>query len=305
MSTNHARDAEYEVEMAFAADGRILAMRAVIRADIGAYVRTAALVPSEFGAALLPGPYRVPHYACDLWSVVTNKTPVGTLRSPGRPGVQLRARAAHGHGGVTSGTRSRRDPSTQPDPPRRDALRLRHQVVRGHHSVRLRGLSRALRRAAHAGSTTVASAPSRRRSTPAMGFGGGLASPSTWRRPDSVPSRPRMYRHGPTDASRSTPAPPRWDRDWRRSWLRSWPRRSGSRPTASMCGTPIRSAVESGVGTYGSRATVTAGNAASMAATKLIGEARTRAAEVWHVPETDVSYARRNAARRAAASQPG
>ena len=60
-------------------------MRAVIRADIGAYVRTAALVPAEFGAALLPGPYRVPNYACDLWSVVTNKTPAGTLRSPGRP----------------------------------------------------------------------------------------------------------------------------------------------------------------------------------------------------------------------------
>src|SRR5256885_506883 len=32
-----------------------------------------------------PGPYRVPAYACDLWSVVTNKPPVGTLRSPGRP----------------------------------------------------------------------------------------------------------------------------------------------------------------------------------------------------------------------------
>src|SRR5206468_785170 len=69
----------------FDADGRILAIRTVIHADIGAYVRTAALVPAEFGAALLPGPYRVPHYSCDLWSIVTNKTPAGTLRSPGRP----------------------------------------------------------------------------------------------------------------------------------------------------------------------------------------------------------------------------
>src|SRR5262249_13964011 len=84
-STNHARQVEYEVEMGFDRDGRIVAVRAVIRADIGAYVRTAALVPAEFGAALFPGPYRVPSYACDLWSVVTNKTPVGTLRSPGRP----------------------------------------------------------------------------------------------------------------------------------------------------------------------------------------------------------------------------
>ena len=67
-------------------------MRAVIHADIGAYVRTAALVPAEFGASLLPGPYRVPNYACDLWSVVTNKTPAGTLRSPGRPSATSSAR---------------------------------------------------------------------------------------------------------------------------------------------------------------------------------------------------------------------
>src|SRR2546422_7055730 len=85
MAANHAREVGYEIEIGFDADGRILAIRAVIRADIGAYVRTAALVPAEFGAALLPGPYRVPNYSCDLWSIVTNKTPAGTLRSPGRP----------------------------------------------------------------------------------------------------------------------------------------------------------------------------------------------------------------------------
>src|SRR5207302_4134049 len=50
-------------------------------------------------------------------------------------------------------------------------------------------------------------------------------------------------------------------------------------------------AVESGVGTYGSRGTVTAGNAAHLAAAKLIGEARQRAAEAWGVPESDVTYA--------------
>src|SRR5439155_2584011 len=42
---------------------------------------------------------------------------------------------------------------------------------------------------------------------------------------------------------------------------------------------PDTAAVESGVGTYGSRATVTAGNAAQMAGDKLIAEARRRAAE--------------------------
>jgi CO/xanthine dehydrogenase Mo-binding subunit len=51
-------------------------------------------------------------------------------------------------------------------------------------------------------------------------------------------------------------------------------------------------AVESGVGTYGSRGTVTAGNAAHLAAAKLIAEARQRAAEAWGLPESEVTYAR-------------
>src|SRR5207249_7272570 len=49
--------------------------------------------------------------------------------------------------------------------------------------------------------------------------------------------------------------------------------------------------VESGVGTYGSRGTLTAGNAAHLAAHKLIAEARTRAAARFAVAETNVTYA--------------
>jgi CO/xanthine dehydrogenase Mo-binding subunit len=51
-------------------------------------------------------------------------------------------------------------------------------------------------------------------------------------------------------------------------------------------------AVESGVGTYGSRGTVTAGNAAALAAAKLIAEARSRAATRWSVAEDEVTYAK-------------
>jgi len=85
MATNHARELAPAIEIGFDRDGRSVRIRRIIPPDLGAYVRTAGLLPAEFGAALLPGPYRVPHYACDLWNVVTNKTPVGTLRSPGRP----------------------------------------------------------------------------------------------------------------------------------------------------------------------------------------------------------------------------
>jgi CO/xanthine dehydrogenase Mo-binding subunit len=49
--------------------------------------------------------------------------------------------------------------------------------------------------------------------------------------------------------------------------------------------------VESGVGTYGSRGTVTAGNAASMAAAKLIADARARAAERLGTAESGIAYA--------------
>jgi carbon-monoxide dehydrogenase large subunit len=45
------------------------------------------------------------------------------------------------------------------------------------------------------------------------------------------------------------------------------------------------------VGTYGSRGTVTAGNAAALAAAKLVAEARTRAAARLGVAETEVTYA--------------
>ena len=115
MAANHAREVTYEVELGVTADGRIVGMRAVVRADIGAYVRTAALVPAEFGAALLPGPYRVPNYACDLWSVVTNKTPAGTLRSPGRPECNFARERLLDQAAARLGLDRGRDPPPQPD----------------------------------------------------------------------------------------------------------------------------------------------------------------------------------------------
>jgi CO/xanthine dehydrogenase Mo-binding subunit len=50
--------------------------------------------------------------------------------------------------------------------------------------------------------------------------------------------------------------------------------------------------VESGVGTYGSRGTVTAGNAAQLAADKLIAEARQRAAARYRAWRPPISHTR-------------
>ena len=83
MATNHSRDVECKLEVAFARDGTILGLRGRIRADMGAYVRTnGGVVPSKT-AQFLPGPYRIPSIAFQVEAVITNKTPVGTFRGPG------------------------------------------------------------------------------------------------------------------------------------------------------------------------------------------------------------------------------
>lgn len=84
LANNHARDVACELEIACRRDGTILALRGKAFADIGAYVRTAGATPSRNVAQVLSGPYRVPDIRIDVSLVVTNKTPVGTYRAPGR-----------------------------------------------------------------------------------------------------------------------------------------------------------------------------------------------------------------------------
>src|SRR5438445_4483499 len=84
MALNHSRQPEYRVRVGLTADGTILGLHARIDNDHGAYVRTHGAVVPELGAALLPGPYRIPHYLAEVRCVLTNKTPTGTYRGPGR-----------------------------------------------------------------------------------------------------------------------------------------------------------------------------------------------------------------------------
>jgi len=51
---------------------------------MGAYVRPNGFVAPDRTAAFLPGPYRVEHFDIELRCVLTNKTPVGSYRGPGR-----------------------------------------------------------------------------------------------------------------------------------------------------------------------------------------------------------------------------
>ncbi len=84
IATNHSRQIECELEIAARADGTILGLRGRLLADMGAYVRTNGGVVPAKAAQFLPGPYRIPHFACEVQAVLTNKTPTGTYRGPGR-----------------------------------------------------------------------------------------------------------------------------------------------------------------------------------------------------------------------------
>ena len=84
MACNHSRDITCDLEIAATIDGKILGMRCEVRGDLGAYVRTnGGVVPSK-AVQFLPGPYRIPSFAAEMKAIVTNKTPVGTMRGPGR-----------------------------------------------------------------------------------------------------------------------------------------------------------------------------------------------------------------------------
>ena len=84
ISANHPREQHHEAELALDADGRILGLRSSFVVNQGAYVRTHGVRVAEISAHTQPGPYRVPAYSCHVRCVVSNKTPTGTYRAPGR-----------------------------------------------------------------------------------------------------------------------------------------------------------------------------------------------------------------------------
>jgi carbon-monoxide dehydrogenase large subunit len=84
LAANHARESECELEIAMSLQGEILGLRGRAMADLGAYVRTGGGVAIARTGQYLPGPYRIADYACEVIALVTDKTPVGTYRGPGR-----------------------------------------------------------------------------------------------------------------------------------------------------------------------------------------------------------------------------
>jgi aerobic carbon-monoxide dehydrogenase large subunit len=84
LAANHARDQVHEIRAAVDAQGFILGIDDRFWTDQGAYVRTHAATVTDLTAAILPGPYVVPAYRSRGHIRLTNKTPCGTYRAPGR-----------------------------------------------------------------------------------------------------------------------------------------------------------------------------------------------------------------------------
>ena len=84
LATNHSRETNCELEIACDRDGTIVGLRAEVTIDIGAYARGTGGTSPTRCAQFLPGPYRIPNFACKVNAHVSNKTPSGTYRGPGR-----------------------------------------------------------------------------------------------------------------------------------------------------------------------------------------------------------------------------
>jgi aerobic carbon-monoxide dehydrogenase large subunit len=84
IAANHSRQQRHHILAAVDGDGRILGVDDSFFHDQGGYVRTHAATVPDLAATMLPGPYRVPAYRVSGCVRLTNKTPGGTYRAPGR-----------------------------------------------------------------------------------------------------------------------------------------------------------------------------------------------------------------------------
>lgn len=86
LSDDHGRDNVSHAELALDEDGRILALRADIIANMGAYLSNyAPYIPTEGQVKMLSGVYRIPALYGRVRGVFTHTQPVDAYRGAGRP----------------------------------------------------------------------------------------------------------------------------------------------------------------------------------------------------------------------------
>jgi aerobic carbon-monoxide dehydrogenase large subunit len=84
VATNHSREQTHRLQAAFDDENRLVGLRDEVWHDNGAYIRTHGIIVADLTLAMLPGPYRIPAYEGTAHVALTNKTPCGTFRGPGR-----------------------------------------------------------------------------------------------------------------------------------------------------------------------------------------------------------------------------
>jgi aerobic carbon-monoxide dehydrogenase large subunit len=85
LAAYQGRGVDGEVELALAGDGRILAVRARIVADLGAYLQPTTAIPPHTTGMLMTGCYDVAAAEVEVVGARTDKVPTGPCRGAGRP----------------------------------------------------------------------------------------------------------------------------------------------------------------------------------------------------------------------------
>jgi len=84
LTTHQERDQYWDVEIAVDENAKILGLRGRLVHDNGAYVPWGIVVP-WISATTVPGPYVIPAFKLDVYSMYTNKIQVTSVRGAGRP----------------------------------------------------------------------------------------------------------------------------------------------------------------------------------------------------------------------------
>src|SRR5215469_7698830 len=84
VAANQSRGSVHRVRAAIDEHGFILGLDDEFWFDQGGYLRTHGVVVADLTCAMLPGPYIIPAYRSAGHVRLTNKTPCGTYRAPGR-----------------------------------------------------------------------------------------------------------------------------------------------------------------------------------------------------------------------------
>ena len=85
LAAYQGRGIEGELELALDHDGRMLGLRARLRADLGAYLLTTTAIPPHTAALLLTGCYAIEAAEVEVVGARTHKVPTGPYRGAGRP----------------------------------------------------------------------------------------------------------------------------------------------------------------------------------------------------------------------------